>query len=235
MTDIKHEIALQRRFTDLIRGKGPDSASRRHRIYGKLLYYRFEEVIQNAFGRLKQYMSENEWRDLIRAFIKEGGDSPYIWRLPDAFRRFAAKKISLPFAKDMMWFEWIEIELLMQTPPKKTSSKPEMKARYTLSKTARAKKLAYRVFERDDDTKFRHAGKSSSYVLVYLDPYKDQVMYLEITEFMYKLLKSLKKSTSLNAALQKLSKKYGQKNSEVKAIIQPALENFVRLGILKQK
>lgn len=232
MANMKNETAIQRRFTDIISGKQAGPQSQRHEVYGKLLYYRFEEVIHNAFDRLMQYMSDQEWHDLISGFIRHGATSPYIWRLPDEFRKFAAQKTGLPFAADMMWFEWIEIELLMQTPPK-TGPKPlKTRRRYALSKTARVKKLAYRVFEKDDDRKFLKAKKTKAYILVYLDPSAERVMYLEITEFMYRLLKSLKQSPSLDAALKTLSKAYGEKSSEVREIILPALENFARLGII---
>lgn len=232
MNAAAHEVTIQRRFTDLIGGKGIETASKQHRVYNRLLFYRFEEVIENAFFRLKALVDPHEWNSLITEFIRHGARTPYIWQLPDEFRRYAAPKISLPFAKDMLWYEWIEIELMMQKPALQTNKKLRWDHPAALSPTARIKRLRYPVYDKSDDTALAAAKKGTYPVLVYLEAGSNRVMYLAITPFMYKVLKSFKKGAIPKESVKQAAKSYGQKNKEVTEIIRPVLERFFAMGIL---
>jgi hypothetical protein len=232
MTATQHEQNVQRRFIDIISGRGIENASRHHKIYNRLLFYRFEEVIENAYARLKPFVDKHEWNNLITGFILHGARSPYIWQVPDEFRKYAANKIALPFAADLLWFEWIEIELMMQKPALQPDAKLRWDRPATLSPTARIKQLRYPVHQKNDDTALAKAKKGKYPLLVYLEPETNRVMFLEITPFMYKVLKRLKKGTSPKEAVKTVAAAYGEKKSDVTAIIRPVLEGFYALGIL---
>jgi len=232
MNATQHEQSVQRRFTDIISGRGIESASRHHKVYNRLLFYRFEEVIENAFARLRPLVEPHEWNSLIAGFIQHGGRSPYIWQLPNEFRKYAADKIALPFARDLLWFEWIEIELMMQKPREQQAKTLRWNRPATLSPTARIKKLAYPVHDKGSDASLPTAQKAAYPLLVYLEPETHRVMFLEITPFMYKVLKSLKKKTTPKEAVRLVAKAYGEKSGEVSEIIRPVLERFYALGIL---
>ncbi len=227
-----HEVTIQRRFTDIISGQDIETASRHHKIYNQLLYYRFEEVIENAYFRLKALMEKHEWNALITGFIQHGATTPYIWQLPDEFRRYAAKKLPLPFARDMLWFEWIEIELMMQKPALQQGKKLRWDHPTSLSPTARIKRLAYPVYDKQDDRKFFTVPQGDYPLLVYLEMETNRVMYQTITPFMYKVLKRIKKGTAPKKAVREVAGEYGEKYGEVAQIIRPVLNQFFAMGIL---
>lgn len=227
-----HDVTIQRRFTDIISGKEIESASRHHKVYNQLLYYRFEEVIENAYFRLKALMERHEWDALIAGFIQHGAQTPYIWQLPNEFRKYAAKKLSLPFAKELMWFEWIEIELMMQKPAEQADRKLRWDHPLSLSPTARIKRLAYPVHDKRDDARLLKAEKGEFPVLVYLEMETNRVMFMEITPFMYKVLKKLKKGSAPKTAVKEVARAYGEKYGEVAEIIRPVLGEFFAMGIL---
>lgn len=227
-----HEVTIQRRFTDIISGKRIENASRHHKVYNQLLFYRFEEVIENAYFRLKALMDRHEWNTLITGFIQHGAKSPYIWQVPDEFRKYAAKKISLPFAKELLWFEWIEIELMMQKPAEQADKKLRWDHPVSLSSTARIKRLTYPVHDKRDDKKLLKTKKGEYPVLVYLEMETNRVMFMELTPFMYKVLKKFKKGTAPKTAVKEVAKAYGEKQGEVTEIIRPVLNEFFAMGIL---
>lgn len=226
------DVTIQRRFTDLISGEESPDASRGQLIYQKLLFRRFEEVIENAFVRLKALIDPDEWRELISGFIRHGAATPYIWQLPGEFRRYAGKHISLPFAKDLMWFEWSEIELMMQPTAPKKESLLAWDAPTALSTTARLKRLCYPVHETKNDDRLPTMERGDYPILLYRSAYNDAVILLPLTLFMYQVFEHLEKGASPEAAVRQVAEAYGESYDDAAVIIHPVLEEFYRLGIL---
>ena len=117
---MKLEQDIQHQFTDIItkqiKVKQPSEA---HQVYSDLVFYRFDEVFENAFPRFRKLVSEKAWEKLIYAFIHQGATSTLIWQMSDEFRHFvvANNNLNIPYLEDLLYFEWIEIEIFMQAFP----------------------------------------------------------------------------------------------------------------------
>jgi hypothetical protein len=131
-----------------------------------------------------------------------------------------------------MWFEWIEIELMMQEPAVQSGKKLRWDHPVSLSPTARIKRLSYPVHDKRDDAKLLNSEKGEYPVLVYRELETNRVMFMETTPFMYKVLKKLKKGGIPKAAVKEIAKAYGEKYGEVAEIIRPVLSEFFAMGIL---
>lgn len=201
-------------------------------LYKDLVFHRFNEVLSNANPIFYENIETKKFEKLVREFMKSGAKTDLIWQVPNEFRTFIKKqkeiKKKFPYIDDLLWFEWIEIKLLMQDYTNFKYSKFSKKSSYRLSKSAKIKKLSYKVYERDFET------KGEFYLLSYYDFEKYEVIYREISEFMYVFLKLISKM-SIDEALSKSAKENKISKKELNEVLKEPLKQLCSLGILSKK
>lgn len=202
------------------------------KLYQALVFHRFNEVLSNANPILTSLVKKKRFEKMVKAFMKSGAHTDLIWQLPKEFRKFVKKNpkafSDVPYIKDLLWFEYIEVELIMQDYSQQEPSAFDWNHSYELSSLARIKKLKYNVYAKE----FTQKGKYP--VLVYYDLVLKQVIYREISAFMYEYLKLLKEY-NIKTALKTISNKYKLKNKEVKALLEKPLKELCALGVLTIK
>ena len=235
---MKLEQDIQHQFTDIItkqiKVKQPSEA---HQVYSDLVFYRFDEVFENAFPRFRKLVSEKAWEKLIYAFIHQGATSTLIWQMSYEFRHFvvANNKLNIPYLEDLLYFEWIEIEIFMQAFPDLKEEPFSFEQAYTLSPNIRIQTLDYPVHhpEFDDDPEAFEIGEYT--VLLYFHEKSGDVMYLEITLFMLELLNNLEQYNALSSQLDAMATSYEIAVDDIKEVIQESLESFLSNQILLPK
>ena len=201
-------------------------------LYKDLVYNRFYEVISGANPILIKLINKKELEFLIFQFMKNGSKTEFIWEVPKEFKNFLKNiediKIKYPFIVDLMWFEWIEISMIMKNYNNFQYDSLDLNQKYKLSESTKIKKLSFKVYENEFDKKGLYP------ILVYYDFKKSQVIYREISIFMYKFLKNISK-ISINETITILSEKYSINEDELKNLLCEALIELCSLGILKIK
>ena len=220
MKKIEFEKSIQLKFLNQITSKKSTS------IYKDLIYYRFNETLSNIFIESKKFFSEQEWRESIFKFIQSGSKTAIMWQMPKEFKDFLIKnKIAKGALKDLLWFEWIEVEIYMAKEDFK-NQKFSWNQKFKLSNKAKIKNLKYPIY-RDD---FKSRGEYK--LLIYENRKKYEILWLEITNFMYDFLKSLNKKEKIIDILKRISKKNNLNYIEVKELLKDILKDFVKNGIL---
>ncbi len=226
--------ATQQRFFELITTQSPLYKPQGNPIntYRELIHYRFKEVLLNAYPRFSRYLSEEAFETLVWDFIKGEPQTPYIWQMPDEFRHFVATTElpkSYPFINDLLWFEWIEIELFMKHyQPKKQQTFSWDKA-VCLSESAVLKKLNFPVFH---DEGLDQSGIYA--VLVYYDFATHEIHYRQITPFLHELLERFSEKTP-KEALAEICSHYEVEPDEVIQLLQEPLQSFAAQQIIITK
>lgn len=219
-------------FKKVIAIKEIKNDKRQLKLYKELVFSRFFEVISNANPILCSIVDEKRLKKAVKKFIKSGAKTDLIWKVPNEFRKFVKNDKTifdgLPYINDLLWFEWIDIELFMKNYSSFKKESFDNKSLYILSKSARIKKLSYEVYKKKFDTK----GKYS--LLAYYDLNKKEVIYREISIFMYHFLKLLSKKNVLDA-ISKMSKEYKIKTKELEEILIEPLKELCSLGVLAKK
>jgi len=95
---------LQKDFSNFCRKKGSSFlyGDKRTLQYSRLIYNNIDDLLQTSFPITVQKLSEEIWNFLINDFMA------YIQGKKYAFR------LNLPFLDDLLYFEWLEIELFNQ-------------------------------------------------------------------------------------------------------------------------
>lgn len=85
--------------------------------YRELVYNVIFDTLENAYPIAFQFIGEEKWHELVHDFFSNHkAQSPQVWKLPFEFYEYLIKnnypeKLNLFFLKDLLYFEWLEIEL----------------------------------------------------------------------------------------------------------------------------
>lgn len=201
-------------------------------VYKELVFHRFFETLSNAFPIFYSIIEKQKFRELIYKFMQSGAKTTVMWRLPNEFRLFIKKEKLLRdivFVDDLLWYEWIEIYLLMQTPGNFSDREFSWEDEYTLNQNAYIKKLNFRVFEPE-----HYEQKGEFYLLAYYDLNDFRVYYREISLLMYLFLQRLK-SKGLDNALCYIAAMSDEAKPVVQEFFQESLKELLALQVIRQK
>ncbi len=163
--------------------------------------------------------------------MRYGAKTEVMWKLANEFRIFVKKEKKfkdIPYVNELLWFEWVEVELMMKNYKPKKGKKFSFKNEYELNSNTLLKKLKYKVFEQGNYDK-----KGEYYLLAYYDFDDYQVYYREISILMFLFLKELNKN-GIKKAVSLIAKMSEQKKKEVKEFFNETLNELVSLNILKR-
>lgn len=223
------ERSIQKRFFELARRTEAGGVQNRIETYQGLVAHRFYEVLGGAFPILRTRVSDAAWAAAVEAFVADKPKSPYIWESPKEFMRFIQRQklLGAPWLADLMWFEWMEIELIM-TPDEMVEQTAAFNwgSMYRLCAGTRLKSLAYAVYREDFET----AGQYP--LLMYCHAQEHAVYYLEITPFLFDMLMELRHPGDPVKILRKISRRYDVPWGEARDLLDGPLRDFVNNGVL---
>jgi hypothetical protein len=226
------ELNAQKEIVDIaFANKKLPKDSQGLKIYKSLVLHRFYEVLSNGYPIFFQTISEKKFKKLVYEFMRYGAKSTVMWKMPNEFRKFIKKQKALkdiPFVNDLLWFEWIEVALMMKNYELQKNEKFSFKNEYKLNKNSVLKKLKYKVFE---EANYENEGEY--YLLAYYDFNDFQVYYREISLPLYLFLKELNKN-GLKKAIKLIADMSDEKKKSVKEFFKEPLEELVDLSILKR-
>ena len=200
------------------------------KVYERLVYKVFFDALSSAYPLFYEKVDKKEFEEVICEFMSFGVKSIEMWKMPDEFRKFVKKKKkfrSIVYTDELLWFEWIEMKLMMKNYKTKSSQKFSYKNEYSLSKSCVIKKLKYRVFEKDNFTK-----EGKFYLLAYYDISEYRVLYIEISQVLYLFLKNLKKN-GMKYSIKKIANMSEQSTKDVKEFLKSTLEKLLIKDVIK--
>jgi len=188
-------ICLSKAWTEL---PGATSA-KRVEVYRDLVFGGFKDTLDKAFPIAKRVLGPKEWSELVSKFVSEYPcESPQLWKMPQGLLEFVTNTgLGLerhPFLRDLLEFEWVEIEVQMMMDvelPKIVPSLNPWDEILVVNPEHRVSVLEYPVFQlgvdqlRSDDFK-RHKG--TYFLLTYRHPETDIVKYMQISPIVLSVL-----------------------------------------------
>jgi len=92
--------------------------------YRRLVYNVVDDTLQSAYPLAHELLAVKEWKNLVGRFLKEHAcASPQVWSMPkELYEYVISQKGALlrkyPFLPELLWFEWLEVELYMMEDSK---------------------------------------------------------------------------------------------------------------------
>lgn len=226
------ERQIQERFINLLKSQKEHKPSNAFGVYQKLVFYRYEEVIQNTFGQFCKLISKEEFDDTIYKFLQNPPKTTLVWQIAKDYKKFIKRNSFFKkkkYLNEILYFDWIELELFMKDYKSEQAVEFSWENSYILSDSARAKKFKHDIINGDFEK------RRDNFLVIYYDFEEDEVYYREINELIYLILKSFDGKKSLEKTLKKFCKKYEIDFEEAKQVLEPAFTEFCKLSILKFK
>jgi hypothetical protein len=221
----------------------------RAETYRGLILNVVESTLSNAYPITRKVLGEEEWVRLVHAFFAEYPcQSPELWRMPYGLVAYVFQTgygaDFLPFLKDLLEFEWIEIEVYMMedtAPVPYRSTGRLLDDGLVLNPSHRVTLLRYPVFQLSvDDLKADLSsvrGLEGLYpLLTYRHPETCHVYFVEISPFHLRLLQLIEQDGYAAREAAEISMKEFRLQdleaglSEVEAFLKQLLDDQVILG-----
>jgi len=196
------ERKIQKNFIDQIKGK-KKLQEKSIGVYKYLVHHSFFDVLVNAFPELykiiKKKKLEKEFDKSIFKFMQTNAFSPYMWQMPNEYRKFIKKSkffSTIPYIHDLLHFEYSELFIFMQKKAKNKKQPFKITKRYKLSKNIVLYKYNYDVIEKNFDK------KEKTYLLGYFDYSLEEVVYRPIDRLLYHFLKTINKEENIKVNIR---------------------------------
>ncbi len=87
--------------------------------YRRLVFNIVKEAMETTFPIAFEYIETKIWDEMVHTFFgSHKCNDPQVWRMPKEFVEFCktegySKHYNLPFLNDLLFFEWMEVEIYM--------------------------------------------------------------------------------------------------------------------------
>ena len=195
------EREVQDRFIDIISEQKENSTNSVYNVYQKLVFYRYEEIVKTTFIEFCKYISEDELEKSIYEFLKNPPSTPFVWQIANDYRKFVKKQKLFHDRKylyELLYFDWIEVEIYMKEYKKIKVKDFDWNKSYKLAPSARLKTFNFDIINKE------HESKRENFLIIYYDYKSDEVLFREINQFLYVLIKQSNKKQSILKILEAL-------------------------------
>ncbi|MBS1651996.1 MAG: putative DNA-binding domain-containing protein [Bacteroidetes bacterium] len=85
--------------------------------YRRLVYNIITDTLETAYPITYNYLPDEQWNNLVHGFFSNHKcQTPQVWRMPLEFYEYVvanniAEFYKIPFLNDLLYFEWIELEV----------------------------------------------------------------------------------------------------------------------------
>lgn len=217
------EKNIEKRFFDNLLNQEEGFENTAINVYQKLVLIRYIEVIKNSFPLFIDEISQNKLEKSVKAFMKNSPKTPFVWQIPNEYRKFV-KKAKLfddkKYLYELMYYDWIEIEIYMKEYKFKKQKKFSYKQKYILSKSARIKRFKFDIINKEYKT------KRENFVAIYQNFETIDVVYREINQLIFLILKRINKKQSLGDVLKEICKENELDFKEAKTLLQEPFEEL---------
>ena len=216
---------LQKEFCNIIKDS-TTSDNKNIAIYQELVFMRFDELLKSSLPLYCSIQEQSILTKNIQDFIIYGAKSPYIGKTIFEFYNFLETKklIKLKLEKDILLFELNQLKLF-------TISSITRNSKFGWNKHLKLSKSTF-VFKSNYELINQTFVNQIQYILIYQDKNDFEIYSIEISKFLYQLLKLLKSNCSIEQTLKLVTKQQNLKFNDVKKIIEPTLIDFTKNGIL---
>ncbi|MBN2347769.1 MAG: putative DNA-binding domain-containing protein [Bacteroidales bacterium] len=166
----------------------PGSNENKLHHYRRLVFNAVRNTMRQAYPITLNMLGEEKFSQLIENFFKEHDcQTPQVWKLPFEFYEYAKKKkldraLNMPYFIDLLYFEWIEIEVHTMTDiplPDFLKDGDLLNDKIILNPEHKIVQLTYPVHTHHHQLLEQHKGRY--FVLVFREADTGEVRFVQLT------------------------------------------------------
>ena len=218
------ERDVQDRLFDIVTEQKENPNKSAYGVYQKLVFYRYEEMVKTTFIEFCKHVSTAELEKSIYSFLQNPPSTPFVWQIANDYRKFVKKQKLFHDRKylyELLYFDWIEVEIYMKEYKKIKKSDFSWEQSYKLSPSARLKRFDFDIINKD------YESARENFLVIYNDYKSDEVLFREINQFLYVLIKKSNKKESISKTLETLCKENEIDFNEAKEILYEPLKELL--------
>ncbi|MCF6332082.1 MAG: putative DNA-binding domain-containing protein [Draconibacterium sp.] len=156
--------------------------------YRRLIFNVVKDAMETTFPISFKYIETEIWDEMVYNFFSwHKCSEPQVWRMPEEFFEFCksqnyAEKYNLPFLFDLLYFEWLEVELYMMEDiqyPKFKKTENWLTEKIAVNPEHKIVKLEYPVHL---EKPFDAANKKGDYfLLIYREKESGRVQFANLS------------------------------------------------------
>lgn len=167
-----------------IPGVNPERAA----VYRRLVWGTVRDALEKAYPIAASSLDPETWEGLITDwFAERNPQTPYFWLMPKELYLFVEEtpfeeRYGLPYLRDLLLFEWIEIELFMMAncvAPRYRREGDVMRDPLVFNPEARVDSFCYPVFKRPVEE--LADCKGNYFLLSFRHPVSLEVSFIELS------------------------------------------------------
>lgn len=166
--------------------------------YRRLVFNVVKDALETTYPICFKYIEENIWDEIVYNFFSiHKCSDPQVWRMTEEFYQFCKsenyiEKYSLPFLNDLLYFEWMEVELYMMEDidyPRYKYSQNWLKEKIAINPEHKIIKLDYPVHM---EKPFDAANKKGDFfLLLYREKESGRVQFANLSVLFTFLLENI--------------------------------------------
>lgn len=185
--------------------------------YRRLVYNVVRNTMDQAYPLASQILGEDRWNSLVHDFlINHDCQTPKIWLLPLEFYEYIrdhnySKSLDLLWLNDLLYFEWIEIEVHVMPDEKMPDAKRKgdlLNDVLVINPEFRLIRLDYPIHQFNIDEAIKK--KSNYFVLAARDPDKGHVNFFNLSLLHTWIIENLlQENVSIKSLYPKINQIFG--------------------------
>lgn len=166
--------------------------------YRRLVRNIFNDTLTPAYPITHELLSRDEWENMTDAFMHDYSPSnPQVWQMPRELWEYITETNHVlthkyPFIQELLWFEWLEVELYMMK---------DIKTPFSLNGNIESDKLVinpehtlqhfhWPVFLKAPN-QIENADQGHYFLVIYRHPKNSSVQFIGLSPHMVRLLEML--------------------------------------------
>jgi len=201
--------------------------------YRRLIFNVINDTLMQAYPITYEILSDEEWYSFVNDyFMNYNAQSPQIWKMPYEFYLFAKEnnyneKLNKAFLTDLLYFEWMEIEVHTMPDIEIFDLNDEgdlFEDKLAVNPEHRLIHLSYPVHLKAWDELEQNKGEY--YVLIYREQETGLVKFIDLSPFLALFFEQLKTTDeSIKTILEEL---FNQMEKDQKDIILKNVMGFIK-------
>jgi len=195
----------------------PPTSIQEHTLhYRRLVFNVVWDTLKSAFPIAKKLTGKKKWKEAVARFFEDHKcQTPHVWQLPQEFCEYYQHndfptKETIPFLKELLQYEWLEIEVFMMEDLPVAAFKQTGKAKsavYVPNPEIKILPLQYPVHTKDVE-KIRAEDVGQYFVSVHRDYYTKEVKFNDLSYPFVEILIEMNESEMTKNDLVRILTKY---------------------------
>lgn len=204
--------------------------------YRRLVYNVVDDTLVSAYPLTHNLLSPKEWNRLVTDFFASHPcKSPQVWSMPKELWEWVkdtspAVNRKYPFLEELLWFEWLEVELFMME--NKTVAHRKFgdirKDKLVINPEHHLQYFNYPVHLKNAKY-ITPTDKGNYFLVMHREPETGKINFTKLSPFLVRMLEMLaEKPSAVNELTDKISKEFRViKDKAVKEKVQEFVENAI--------